>query len=174
MKTQETRTGFGTPAFSADAGVGEAAYTTVRTCLSEVRRYQVLFGAPVRIDPVTNTAELQEAVYWFAAGMRFGLDLWSRNPRGTVRWQCFVCEAIGPGISAARVATVIPAARVLLATRGVAQSRLFLTWLRLREKDGFDALQCPAEAFEAVHFRLQGVRASGAKPRVLGGLGIGR
>ena len=65
------------------------------------------------------------------------------NTYGTVRWRCFVCETVGPGDEAERVPFVIPAARVLLSTKGAAQSRLFLAWLALITEQGVDPLVAP-------------------------------
>ena len=82
---------------------------------------------------------------------------------------CAVCEAIGPGEEGDLVPWVMPAARVLLHTRGAAQSRLFLAWLAESEESGVDPLTCPAETFEAAHYRLQGSRADRTPARRLSG-----
>lgn len=106
---------------------------------------------------------------YFTTGERFALDLWSRNTYGTVRWRCFVCETVSPGDEAERVPFVTPAARVLLSTKGAAQSRLFLAWVALITEQGVDPLTCPADLFLAAHFRLHGSRADKAQPQRLSG-----
>jgi len=105
----------------------------------------------------------------FASGARFALDLWARNAYGTIQWRCFVCEALRVGESGELVPYVAPAARVLLSTRGAAQSRLFLAWLKYLEEEGVDVLSCPAATFDAAHFRLQGSRADTTPPQYLSG-----
>jgi len=67
------------------------------------------------------------------------------------------------------VPRVAPAARVLLHTRGAAQSRVFLAWLTELEKSGIDPVTCPRDVFEAAHFRLQGSRADVTPARRLSG-----
>lgn len=131
--------------------------------------YRLLFGHPkcsrILLATQGHTAKLNV----FTVGARFALDLWSRNAYGTVRWRCFVCEAVGPGEQAERVPFVSPAARVLLSTEGAAQSRVFLAWLRGLEAEGINPLECPAELFLAAHFRLHGSRADTLPPARLSG-----
>jgi hypothetical protein len=131
--------------------------------------YRLLFGHPM----ITRTARAKEGytakLSYFTAGSRFALDLWSTNAYGTVRWRCFVCEAVGPGDEAERVPFVTPAAHVLLHTKGAAQSRLFLAWLAGLVEEGVDPLVCPADVFLAAHFRLHGSRADATAPERLSG-----
>jgi hypothetical protein len=158
----------------SDAGRARAApplyLTSVQTLYREGRQnYRVLFGEPLRIQKLARAEGFTVNVWRFTAGARFALDLWSRNRYGTIRWRCFVCKAIGPGEEGDRVPLVAPAARVLLHTQGAAQSRLFLAWLREIEEAGVDPLRCPAETFEAAHFRLHGSRADKTPARRLSG-----
>ena len=95
----------------------------------------------------------------FAAGSRFILDLWRRNEYGTLQWSCYVAECGAPGQVIQSVPFVVPGARVLLFTRGAAQSKAFLAWLYDLNHRGIDPLHCPTETFEAVHFRLHGRRS---------------
>ncbi len=144
--------------------------TTVRTLFAEgAKNYRLLFGRPLRIETVTQREGYTAAIGRFAPGARFGLDLWRSNAYGTIQWRCFVCEAIGPGGTGEGVPCVEPAARVLLKTKGAAQSRVFLAWLDQLEKSGIDPVTCPRETFEAAHFRLQGSRADITPPRRLSG-----
>ncbi len=144
--------------------------TTVRTLFAEgAKNYRLLFGRPLRIETVTQREGYTAAIARFAPGARFGLDLWRSNAYGTIQWRCFVCEAIGPGGAGEGVPCVEPAARVLLKTKGAAQSRVFLAWLDQLEKSGIDPVTCPPETFEAAHFRLQGSRADITPPRRLSG-----
>jgi hypothetical protein len=145
--------------------------TTVQTIFHEGRKnYRVLFGAPHRCETLVCIEGLTRTVYQFAPSARFALDLWACNRYGTIEWRCYVCEAIGPEMPVDTVPFVTPGARVLLHTRGAAQSRLFLSWLADFESRGADPLRCPAETFEAVHFRLQGSRADKTSIRTLSGL----
>ena len=137
--------------------------------LESRHNYWLLFGRPnVRRTAVSREGYSAKLNY-FTPGRRFALDLWSGNAYGTVRWRCFVCEAVGAGEEAERVPFVRPAARVLLHTQGAAQSRLFLTWLAGLTKEGVDPLKCPADLFLAAHFRLQGSRADRTAPARLSG-----
>ena len=140
-------------------------YTQVHEEFAEARQnYRLLFGQPTRRRRVNSKDGYTARTNFFAPGARFGLDLWSRNEYGTVRWRCFVCETVRPGESAERVPFVTPAATVLLSTKGAAQSRLFLAWLAEIEEQGVDPLACPADLFLAAHFRLQGSRADRTLP----------
>ncbi len=140
-------------------------YTQVHEEFAESRQnYRLLFGQPARRRTVNSKEGYTARTNFFAPGVRFGLDLWSRNDYGTVRWRCFVCETVRPGESAERVPFVTPAATVLLSTKGAAQSRLFLAWLAEIEEQGIDPLACPADLFLAAHFRLQGSRADRTLP----------
>ena len=144
--------------------------TTVRTLFAEgAKNYRLLFGRPLRIETVSQTEGYTAAIARFEPGARFALDLWRCNAYGTIQWRCFVCEAIGPGEAGEGVPCVAPAARVLLKTKGAAQSRVFLAWLDQLEKSGIDPVTCPRETFEAAHFRLQGSRADITPPRRLSG-----
>jgi hypothetical protein len=144
--------------------------TTVRMLFAEgAKNYRLLFGRPLRIETVSQRESYTAAIARFARGARFGLDLWRSNVYGTIQWRCFVCEAIGPGGAGEGVPCVEPAARVLLKTKGAAQSRVFLAWLDQLEKSGIDPVTCPRETFEAAHFRLQGSRADITPPRRLSG-----
>ena len=144
--------------------------TSVQTLYREGRQnYRVLFGAPVRIHRMARAQGFTVNVLSFIPGARFALDLWACNRYGTIRWRCFVCEAIGPGEEGDRVPQVTPAARVLLHTQGAAQSRLFIAWLRELEERGIDPVTRPKETFEAAHFRLHGSRADRTPPRRLSG-----
>jgi hypothetical protein len=144
--------------------------TSVQTLYREARQnYRVLFGEPVRTHRLARAEGFTVTVLSFPAGARFALDLWACNRYGTIRWRCFVCEAIGPGDEGDRVPLVAPAAKVLLHTQGAAQSRLFLAWLRELQERGVDPVRCPAETFEAAHFRLHGSRADKTPARRLSG-----
>jgi len=146
------------------------AVTTVRTVFQDgAKNDRLLFGQPLRIDTVGERPGYTEALVRFAPSSRFGLDLWRRNAYGTIQWRCFVCEAIGPGEEGDCVPAVAPAARVLLQTKGAAQSRLFLAWLAELEACAIDPITCPRETFEAAHFRLQGSRADVTPARRLSG-----
>lgn len=142
--------------------------TTVETSFLEGQHnYRVLFGEPLRIDARHAAEGVTRKVYSFTAGSRFALDLWRRNAYGTIQWRCFVCEAASPGVPRDLVPFVTPGARVLLSTKGAAQSRLFLAWLAQLEASGADLLRCPPETFEAAHFRLHGSRADTTPPQRL-------
>jgi Protein of unknown function (DUF2840) len=144
--------------------------TTVQTLYREGRQnYRVLFGEPLRTHRIARAQGFTVNVWSFAPGVRFALDLWACNRYGTIRWRCYVCEAIGPGEEGDRVPLVAPAAKVLLHTQGAAQSRLFLAWLRELDERGVDPLTCPRETFEAAHFRLHGSRADKTAARRLSG-----
>jgi hypothetical protein len=155
--------------------VGEKAsrlvpVTTVHTLYREgCKNFRALFGTPLRTETIARAEGYTRQVLRFERGARFALDLWACNAYGTIQWRCFVCEAIGPGEEGSRVPWVTPAARVLLHTRGAAQSRLFLAWLRELEESGVDPLRCAREIFEAAHFRLQGSRADKTPARRLSG-----
>ena len=145
--------------------------TTVQTIFHGGRKnYRMLLGTPHRCETQVCIEGLTRKVYQFAPSARFALDLWACNRYGTIAWRCYVCEAIAPEMPADTVPFVTPGARVLLHTRGAAQSRLFLSWLADFESRGLDPLRCPAETFEAVHFRLQGSRADKTSIRTLSGL----
>ena len=131
--------------------------------------YRLLFGHPKSRRILLATEGYTAKLNAFAPGERFALDLWSRNAIGTVRWRCFVCETVNPGEEAERVPFVTPAARVLLSTKGAAQSRVFLAWLAGLEAEGVDPLKCPADLFLAAHFRLHGSRADTLPPGRLSG-----
>lgn len=147
-----------------------SALTRVREEFVEGRyNYRLLFGHPKNRRILLATEGYTAKLNTFPAGARFALDLWSRNAIGTVRWRCFVCETVGPGEEAERVPFVSPAARVLLSTKGAAQSRLFLAWLAGLEAEGIKPLECPAELFLAAHFRLHGSRADTVQPERLSG-----
>ena len=144
--------------------------TTVRTLYVQgAKNYRLIFGRPLRVETGTQTEGYTAAIARFAPGARFGLDLWRSNAYGTIQWRCFVCEAIGPGEAGEGVPCVTPAARVLLQTKGAAQSRVFLAWLAEGVSSGIDPVTCPRETFEAAHFRLQGSRADITPPRRLSG-----
>ena len=144
--------------------------TTVQTLFRAGQcNHRVLFGVPFRRRVVEVAAGHSRELFYFVPGARFGLDLWIRNAYGTIQWRCFVCEAIKPGTEAMAVPFVVPAATVLLHTKGAAQSRLFLEWLTELEESGIEPLKCPAETFEAAHFRLQGSRADETPARRLSG-----
>jgi Protein of unknown function (DUF2840) len=144
--------------------------TTVRMLYVQgAKNDRLLFGRPLRIETVTQREGYTAAIARFVPGARFGLDLWRSNAYGTIQWRCFVCEAIGPGEAGDSVPFVAPAARVLLQTKGAAQSRVFLAWLAEVESSGIDPVTCPRETFEAAHFRLQGSRADITPPRRLSG-----
>ena len=145
-------------------------YTQVHEEFAEgLQNYRLLFGQPARRRTLNSKEGYTARSSFFAPGARFGLDLWSCNEYGTVRWRCFVCETVRPGESAERVPFVTPAATVLLSTKGAAQSRLFLAWLAEIEEQGVDPLACPADLFLAAHFRLQGSRADRTAPSRLSG-----
>ena len=142
--------------------------TTVETSfLDGKHNYRVLFGEPLRIDTRHAAEGMTRKAYSFSAGSRFALDLWRRNAYGTIQWRCLVCEAVSPGMAIDRVPFVAPGARVLLHTKGAAQSRLFLAWLADLETSGIDLVRCAPETFEAAHFRLHGCRADTTPPRRL-------
>jgi hypothetical protein len=177
---KESKPATGPGGFSTDfipaAGVQEVwpqhiYLTTVHTHFCEgAKNYRVLFGNPLRCETLLCIPGVTRKAYQFAAGARFALDLWACNRYGTIEWRCYVCDAIGPEMPADRVPLVMPGARVLLHTKGAAQSRLFLSWLADFESRGLDPLRCPAETYEAVHFRLQGSRADKTSIRTLSGL----
>jgi hypothetical protein len=153
------------------SGPKKTYLTSVRTQFLEgVRNFRVLFGVPLRCVTVRERQGETVKIYYFKQGSRFALDLWARNAYGTIQWRCFVCEAIAPGFEADTVPYVRPAARVLLQTKGAAQSRLFLAWLQELEGRGVDPLFCPPEVFESAHFRLHGSRADRTLARRLSGL----
>jgi Protein of unknown function (DUF2840) len=131
--------------------------------------HRLLFGEPKACHTLISRPGLTRQRHLFLPGSRFGLDCWKRNAYGTVQWRCFVCETLSPGELAECVPHVTPAARVLLATKGAAQSKLFLAWLKLVVDAGLDPLKCPAATFEAAHFRLWGVRADRVPPQRLSG-----
>jgi hypothetical protein len=167
-----SRSADGRPARSLTASEKAALVrvTTVHTLYREGRKnFRALFGTPLRTETLARDEGYTAKVLSFVRGDRFALDLWTCNSYGTIQWRCFVCEAIGPGEDGARVPCVAPAARLLLHTRGAAQSRLFLAWLLDLEESGVDPLRCPQETFEAVHFRLQGSRADKTPARRLSG-----
>jgi hypothetical protein len=144
--------------------------TSVQTLYREARQnYRVLFGEAVHTRRVARARGFTVTVLSFPPGARFALDLWACNRYGTIQWRCFVCEAIGPGEEGDRVPLVAPAAKVLLHTEGAAQSRLFLAWLRELDSRSIDPVTCPAETFEAAHFRLHGSRADKTPARRLSG-----
>jgi hypothetical protein len=155
------------------SGAGEPLplyLTVVHTLYHEGRHnFRVLFGKPIEVKTRLRITGHTRGVARFAPGARFALDLWTCNTYGTRQWRCFVCEAIRPGEEGDRVPCVVPAARVLLHTKGTAQSQLFLTWLRDLEEGGVDLAGCPAAVFEAAHFRLQGSRADRTRPGRLSG-----
>lgn len=171
--SSETRTA---PDHPHQSGSGKASVarslhlTSVHTLYREGRQnYRVLFGEPMRTQKMARAEGYTVNVLGFIPGARFALDLWACNQYGTIRWRCFVCEAIGPGEEGDRVPMVAPAAKVLLYTQGAAQSRLFLAWLREMEESGVDPVGCPAQTFEAAHFRLHGSRADRTPARRLSG-----
>ena len=131
--------------------------------------YRLLFGRPDTSRTALSRQGYTARLSYFTEGCRFALDLWSRNTYGTVRWRCFVCETVRPGDEAERVPFVAPAARVLLSSKGAAQSRLFLAWIALVTEQGVDPLTCPADLFLAAHFRLHGSRADRSPPQRLSG-----
>ena len=144
--------------------------TSAHTLYREGRKnHRVLMGNPLRTETLARAEGYTVQVWRFLRGSRFVLDLWACNAYGTIQWRCFVCEAIGPGDEGERVPFVTPAAKVLLYTRGAAQSRLFLEWLRELQESGVDPLTCPPETFEAAHFRLHGSRAHKTPARRLSG-----
>jgi Protein of unknown function (DUF2840) len=146
------------------------ALTQVREEFVEGRHnYRLLFGRAKFSRTARSRPGYTARLNYFTEGCRFALDLWSRNTYGTVRWRCFVCETVSPGDEAERVPFVTPAARVLLSTQGVAQSRLFLAWVALITEQGVDPLVCPADLFLAAHFRLHGSRADRTQPQRLSG-----
>jgi Protein of unknown function (DUF2840) len=153
------------------AGQGDVRYLTrVQTVYQEGScNFRVLFGKPIDSSRQVTTHGRTRGSVRFMRGARFAVDLWSCNRFGTRQWCCYVCEAIGPDEEGLCVPCVKPAARVLLSTRGAAQSRLLLAWLRELEEVGIDLLHCPAALFEAAHFRLQGSRADRTPPRRLSG-----
>jgi hypothetical protein len=145
----------------------------VTTVLTEFKakdcHHRIIFGAPVKRSIVLRRRGHLKVRQLFSPGARFVLDLWRRNSHGTLQWRCFVCEAVAPGELAQRVPRVIPGARILLATQGAAESKLFLTWLYQLAHGGVDVLQIPREAFEAAHFRLKGSRVHGLPVNTLSG-----
>ncbi len=156
--------------FHATAPIGARFLTTVHTQFrAGSHNYRLLFGVPLRNAIVARADGYTVAKLSFAPGMRFALDLWRCNSYGTIHWRCFVCEAIAPGEEGEAVPFVRPAVRVLLHTKGAAQSRLFLAWLADWQALGLDPITCPRETFEAAHFRLQGSRADRTPPRRLSG-----
>ena len=156
---------------TGDARFGSPSrLTTVATEFREGQRNdRLLFGHPAHTAVLESREGLTRGTAAFAAGARFALDLWRRNTYGTTQWRVFVCEAIDPPEEGEWVPCVTPAVRVLLASRGVAQSRLVLAWLRELEAEAVDVLTCPPERFEAAHFRLHGGRADVMPPRRLSG-----
>ena len=147
-----------------------SALTQVREQFAQGRHnYRLLFGRPESSRTALARPGYTARLNYFTAGSRFALDLWSRNAYGTVRWRCFVCETVRPAEEAERVPFVTPAARVLLSTKGAAQSRLFLAWVALIAEQGVDPLTCPADVFLAAHFRLHGSRADKTQPERLSG-----
>lgn len=145
--------------------------TTVHTQFRiSSHNYRLLFGVPLRIQTVARAEGYTAAKLTFTPGARFALDLWRCNSYGTIHWRCFVCEALNLSEEGEAVPCVTPAARVLLCTKGAAQSRLFLAWLAMRQAQGLDPMTCPRETFEAAHFRLQGSRADRTPARRLSGL----
>jgi hypothetical protein len=151
-------------------GAFHASVTTVHTAFHDGRHnYRVLFGAPLRIDFLRREEGVSRCVYSFGLGARFGLDLWRRNAYGTIQWRCFVCEAAAPSRDLEVIPFVTPGVRVLLHTKGAAQSRLFLAWLADLESRALDLVNCPRETFEAAHFRLHGSRADTTPPQTLSG-----
>ena len=147
-----------------------AVLTQVREEFVEGRHnYRLLFGRPEIRRAALSRQRYTARLSYFTAGSRFALDLWSQNTYGPVRWRCFVCETVSSGDEAEHVPFVTPAARVLLSTQGVAQSRVFLAWLALITEQGVDPLVCPADLFLAAHFRLHGSRADKTPPQRLSG-----
>jgi hypothetical protein len=145
-------------------------FTTVHTAFHEGHHnYRVLFGAPLRVDFLHREEGISRGVYSFDPGARFGLDLWRRKKNGTIQWRCFVCEAVPPGLNRETIPFVTPDVRVLMHTKGAAQSRLFLAWLADLESRAVDLIKCPRETFEAAHFRLHGSRADTTPPQRLSG-----
>jgi hypothetical protein len=142
--------------------VAVRALTQVREEFIEGRHnYRLLFGRP----QFTRTVLLREG---YGAKLNY-LPSGSRFAHGTVRWRCFICEAVRPADEAECVPYVAPAARILLSTKGAAQSRLFLAWLAGIVEEGIDPLTCPADFFLAAHFRLHGLRADQTSPERLSG-----
>jgi hypothetical protein len=127
---------------------------TVKRC-----HHRVLFGEPVRRVLLARSRGHIRVRHEFVEHSRFVLDLWRRNQYGTLQWRCYVCVSGSPGERLESVPFVSPGARVLLATRGAAQSKAFLAWLYDLQRRGVDPLRCASETFEAVHFRLRGRRA---------------
>jgi hypothetical protein len=161
-------------AMGQGAEISAARIYLTRVCTrfrEGVKNYRVLFGMPEKTETVHQIEGETDQVYYFAAGARFALDLWKRNTFGTTQWRCYVCEAVAPGTQAETVPCVAPAAKVLLETKGAAQSRLFLAWLADLESAGVNLLHCPSETFESAHFKLQGSRADRTPPRYLSGIG---
>jgi hypothetical protein len=157
-------------ASTAASDAAGRAVTTVCTEMSEgTKHYRLLFGEPLRTETVRRADGTTMQVLSFAPAARFALDLWRRLSTGSTQSRCFVCEAISPGEEGDRVPCVRPAARVLLETKGAAQSRVFLAWLAELQRLGTDPVRCPREIFEAAHFRLQGSRANGLPARRLSG-----
>jgi len=145
----------------------------VTTVLTEFKakdcHHRILFGAPVKRSIVLRERGHLKVRQIFLPGARFVLDLWRRNAHGTLQWRCFVCETVAPGELAQRVPRVIPGARILLATQGAAESKLFLSWLYGLTHGGVDVLTIPRETFEAAHFRLKGSRVLGLPMNTLSG-----
>ena len=151
-------------------GIHRDVYTQVNELFMEGQRnYRLLFGQPTYSRASQGQEGLTARAHYFAPGERFALDLWSRNAYGTIRWRTFICETVRPGERAERVPFVAPAARILLSTKGAAQSRLFLAWLTGLTEQGVDPLTCPADLFLAAHFRLHGSRADTCRPERLSG-----
>ena len=149
-------------------GIHRDVYTQVNELFMEGQRnYRLLFGQPTYSRASQGQEGLTARAHYFAPGERFALDLWSRNAYGTIRWRTFICETVRPGERAERVPFVAPAARILLSTKGAAQSRLALAWLANLEAQGTDLRLCPAERFQAAHLRLQGLRADQVRPEQL-------
>lgn len=129
--------------------------------------HRILFGAPVSRRILLKVKGHLKVRQEFSPGARFVLELWRRNTHGTLQWRCFVCETVAPGELAQRVPRVIPGARILLATQGAGESKIFLSWLYALAHGGTDVLKVPCETFEAAHFRLKGSRVLGLDPKRL-------
>lgn len=144
--------------------------TVITEFKSKDRHHRILFGEPVRRSVLIRVKGHLKVRHEFAQDARFVLDLWRRNEYGTLQWRCFVCESVAPGDSAQGVPQVIPGARVLLVTKGAAESRIFLSWAYAVSRSGVDLLRIPRETFEAAHFRLKGSRAQGLHVNTLSGV----
>lgn len=138
---------------------------TVKRC-----HHRVLFGNPLKRVLLARDRGHIKVRHDFAGGCRFVLDLWRRNEYGTLQWRCYVCETAGPGQLLERVPFVSPGVRVLTSTRGALQSKAFLRWLYDFKHRGGDLLGCPSETFEAVHFRLHGLRTRECRVNTLNGI----